>query len=325
MPMSTNIARRRLLAGAALALCAGAQAQTAYPDKPIRFIVPYATGGATDAVARMIGAKLSESWGQQVIIENRTGAGGQIGNSAVAKAAPDGYTVLIAITQLIQAESLYAKPPYVLADFAPVAQMTAGPVLLVVHHSVPANTLQEFVALVKSKPGIFAFGSYGVGSSAHISGEMLNRQAGLDMQHVPFRGASALATDLLGGQITVGFIDTGTVRPHLASGKLKILAVTGPQRHKTVPQVPTFAELGYKNFEPTGWTGVFLPAATPKDIVKKLSDEIVRIVRTPEITQRIDAYGLAAAAKGVEEFSAAVPREAAIWQQVIREAGIRLD
>lgn len=323
-----DIGRRcglRSAAACALAVTVPAWAQSGYPTKTIRFIAPYAPGGAGDSVARMIAERLQEAWGQQVIVENRTGAGGQIGNDHVAKSAPDGYTVLIAITQLIQSPALYKKQPYQLSDLAPVAQITAGPVLLAVHHSLPVNTFQEFVAMVKAKPGTYSYGSFGAGTGSHIAGEIIKRQLGLDMAHVPYRGASALATDMLGGQVLIGFIDTGTVRPHLAGGKLRLLGVSGPARHKVAPGVPTFAELGVRNLEPMGWTAAFVPAATPKEIVHKLSAEIVRIVRTPEMTQRIDALGLTAAARGVEEFAPAVKQEAAVWAKAIHETQISLD
>ncbi|MGH8806309.1 MAG: Bug family tripartite tricarboxylate transporter substrate binding protein [Noviherbaspirillum sp.] len=305
-----------------------AQTQTAkdYPNRLIKVVVPYPAGGATDTVGRLIGTRLADAWGQPVVVENRVGASGNIGGDFVAKSPADGYTILVGITAMIQAPFLYTRMPYdAFTAFAPVSLLARSADLFVVSTSVPANTLKEFVALVKANPKKYNYGSYGNATSSHLHGEMLNAQAGLDMVHVPFKGAAPLVNDLLGGQITAAFVDVASVRGHLKSGKFKTLAVTGEQRFKILPEVPTFTELGYKSYEPYGWFGVFVPANTSKDIVNKLSTEIARIVRLPDVAQRIDDLGLQAAGTNAEEFAATMKADAPVWGKVIKDANIKLD
>jgi tripartite-type tricarboxylate transporter receptor subunit TctC len=321
LALATTVAAL-LSTGAAHAQSSGAQS---YPNKSVRIIVPYPAGGATDALGRMIGQKL-EAAGQTVVVENRVGASGIIGNEIVAKAPADGHTILIGITTLIQAPYLYQKLPYdAFQAFAPVSQIALSADLFIVPTIVPANSLKEFVQLVKSNPKKYNFGSYGNATSSHIHGEMLNKQAGLDLTHVAYKGAAPLVTDLLGGQLTSGFVDVGSVRQHLKSGKLKVLAVSGAQRFKIFPDIPTFTELGYEAFEPYGWFGVLVPAATPKDIVKKLSAEVARIVRLPEASARIEDLGLQIVGNTPEEFAASMKADAPVWAKVIKDANIRID
>ncbi len=238
------------LASAALAATAPAWAQPAYPSQPVKLIVPYPAGGATDILGRTLAVKLQEAWGQTVLVENRAGASGTLGNNAVAKAAPDGYTVLIAITALIQQPSLMEKLPYdALKDFAPVTMIARSPSMLAVPLSSPARTLKEFVELMKSQPGKHNFGSYGAGTSSHIQGALLNLQAGLDLVHVPFAGAAPLMTNLVGGQLSAAFVDSASARAQLAN--IRPLAVTGTARMPGLPDVPSFVELGYHSYDPT--------------------------------------------------------------------------
>jgi tripartite-type tricarboxylate transporter receptor subunit TctC len=312
-----------MAAGLAALLAAPALAQTAYPSQPLKLVVPYPAGGATDSLARTIGQKLQEAWGQTVLVENRPGAGGTIGNGFVAKAPADGHTVLIGITALIQQQSLMDKLPYdPLKDLVPVTMIARSPSMLAVPLDSPAKDLKSFVAMVKASPGKYNFGSYGAGTSSHIQGALLNMQAGIDLVHVPFQGAAPLVTNLVGGQLASAFIDSATARPHLKS--MRPLAVTGTQRMPGLPDVPTFAELGYQSFDPYGWFGVFLPAATPTPVVQKLADEIDRILRLPEVTAKIEALGLQVGGGKPEEFQRVVRTDAAIYARIIKDANIRL-
>jgi len=311
----------------ALAVQPGASAQAApFPNRTIRLVVPYPAGGGTDIMGRMIAAKLNDAWGQPVIVENRVGASGIIGNDAVAKAAPDGYTVLIGITTLIQMPHLQAKLPYdPFRDLIPVTQIALSADLFLVPVGNPANSLKEFVEFARAQPKKLSYGSYGTGTSSHVHGEMFNAQARLDMAHVPFKGGAPLMTDLLGGQLSAGFVDLSSARAHLKSGKVKALAITGERRFRILPDVPTFTELGYKDFEPYGWFAVLLPAGTPREIVNKLAAEVGRALRMPDVAARLDDLGVQAVGNTPEEFAAAMRRDFPIWGRVIKEANIKLD
>ena len=317
--------RRALLTlcAAALSLLAATAGAQSYPSQNIKFIVPYPAGGATDTLARTIGQKLQEAWGQNVIVENKAGAAGTIGNNFVAKAPADGYTVLIAITALVQQPSLMDKLPYdPLKDFTPVTMIARSPSMLAVPLASPAKTLKDFVALVKAQPGKHNFGSYGAGTSSHIQGALLNMQAGLDLVHVPFQGAAPLVTNLVGGQLSAAFIDSASARAQLAN--MRPLAVTGTSRMPGLPDVPSFMELGYHSYDPYGWFGVFLPAGAPPAVTQKLADEVNRILHLPEVTSRIEGLGLQVGGGKPEEFQKVVRNEAALYAKIIKEANIRL-
>jgi tripartite-type tricarboxylate transporter receptor subunit TctC len=322
--MKTSMTRRLCLAAAVAAALSGpAFAQGNYPSQPLKLVVPYPAGGATDTLARTIAQKLQEAWGQTAIVENKTGASGTIGNNFVAKAQPDGYTILVGITALIQQQSLMEKLPYdPLADLVPVTQIARSPSLFAVPLESPAKSLKDFVAMVKAQPHKFNFGSYGAGTSAHIQGSLLNMQSGMDLVHVPFAGSAPLVTNLVGGQVTSAFVDSASARPHFKN--MRALAVTGTQRMRGLPDVPTFAELGYQSFDPYGWFGVFVPAKTPPAVVQKLSAEINRILRLPEVTTKIEALGLEVGGGKPEEFGKTVRDDAAIYAKIIKEANIRL-
>ena len=312
-----------LAAGLAFAAAAPAFAQANYPSQPIRFVVPYPAGGATDTLARTIAQKLNEAWAQPVLVENKVGASGTIGNGLVAKAPADGYTVLVGITALIQQQSLMDKLAYdPLKDFAAVTQIARSPSMFAVPLDSPARSLKDFIAMAKASPGKFSFGTYGAGTSAHIQGALLNQQAGLDMLHVPYNGAAPLVTALVGNQLPSAFIDSASARPQLKS--LRPLAVTGTQRMPGLPDVPTFQELGYHSFDPYGWFGLFVPAATPAPIVQKLSDEVNRILKLPDVTARIEALGLQVGGGKPEEFQKVLRTDAAIYARIIKESNIRL-
>jgi tripartite-type tricarboxylate transporter receptor subunit TctC len=320
----------RMLAAAVALFTLSAQVQAeeadAYPSRPIKIVVPYAAGGITDTVARLIATRLGEAWKQPVIVENRLGAGGLIGNEAVAKAPADGYTVLVGITQIIQAPSLYKKLNYdVFTELAPLSLLTYSYNLLVLPAASPANSLKDFVALVKANPGKYSFGSFGAATSAHLHGELLNSVAGLDLAHTPYKGAAPLLNDVLGNHVASGFVDLATAHPQLASGKLKVLAITGPRRSRLLPQVPTFGELGYPGFEPVGWTGAFIPAATPKPIVAKLAAEIGRIMHLPDVLAKLDAIGAEAVGNSPEEFATVIRTDFPKWAKMIKDAKASLD
>ncbi len=328
-------ATRRTWLGQAAALGGGALlggwqlpalAQGSYPGRPIRMVVPYPAGGGTDTIARMIGQRLTEAWGQPVVVDNKPGASGMLGNDIVAKAPPDGYAVLLGITAMIQSPSLYKRISYdVGRDFAPVSLLARSFDLFVVPNRVPANTMAEFVALAKASPGKLSYGSYGNGTSSHLHGELLKMQAGLDLVHIPYKGAAPLISDVLGGQVDSAFVDVTSANSYLSSGKFKILAITGTQRYKSIPSVPTFAQAGFSGFEPSGWFAVFLPARTPREVVGRLSAEIGRIVRLPDISQRLSAMGLQPVGSSPEELAEVIAADTPKWARIVRDAHIQLD
>ena len=324
--MSPSITRRTF--AAALAMCATpaafSQDAPAYPTQPLRIIVPYPAGGATDTLARMVASKLQESWGQTVVVENKPGASGTMGNDLVAKAPRDGHTILMAITALIQVQWLMPKLPYdAVKDLQPLVQVATTNSIFVVPVSAPGNTLKEFIALAKSHPGSYNYGSYGIGTSSHIQGSLLNLQAGLDLTHVPYKGAAPLLQDLRGGQLSSAFVDMATARPHLEY--MKVLAATGPQRNKALPKVPTFAELGFQSFEPVGWFGLFMPAGVPAPITAKFIGEASRILRLPEVVARIEALGMTPGELKGDEFARVVKSDAAVYARIIKDANIRME
>ncbi|WP_398476285.1 Bug family tripartite tricarboxylate transporter substrate binding protein [Tardiphaga sp.] len=332
MTIASTMTRRALaltmLGATSLVMSAlPAQAQDAvksYPDKRINFVVPYAPGGATDVAARLLAQKLQESWKQTVTVENKPGAGGVIGNDFVAKATPDGYTVLIAITQIIQAPSLMSKLPYdAFKDLAPVTQVAISPIVLVVPDQQPMKTVKELIDLAKASPGKYPYGTFGNATTSHLYGELLKKNTGIDMTHVPYRGASPLLNDLLGNQVTAAFLDFTTAGPQLEAGKIRPLAVGGEKRKPKLPNVQTMAELGYPGFEAEGWVGVFVPAGTPKPIVDKLSAELGRIINSPEGTAGLQAVNLVPVGDSAESFEKTLKRDFERWATVAKTAGVK--
>lgn len=313
---------------ACFALLAPAHAQTAanYPSKPIRFIVPYAPGGSTSYVARLVGAKLTEAWGQQVLVDNKPGANTAIGSEALVRSPPDGYTISLAASTHATVPHLVANLPYdALRDFTPVASMVTTQLVLVVHPSVPANTLAEFIALAKAKPNELNFAAVGTGSSTHLAGEYFKSVAGVKMQHVPYKGTAPAITDLIGGQIQLNFDTPVTSLPHIKSGRLKALAITGSRRLATLPDVPTFAEAGLPAYDFQLWFGVMAPAGTPKPIVEKLSAEIGRILALPDVRQQLADQGLDAAYRPPADFDALVRADLDRFGKLIKAAGIKIE
>jgi len=301
----------------------GVHAQTAYPNQPIKFIVPYPAGGATDALARMVAQKMQDNWQQTVVVENKPGAGGTIGNNLVAKSPADGYTVLFGIVALVQQISLMKLPYDPLKDFAPITRVAISPSVLAAAPNLPVNNLQEFVGLVKANPGKHSIGSYGPGTSAHLQGALLNLQAGLDLTHVPYQGGAPLVTAMIGGQLSSAFLDAGSSKQHLP--KFKLLGVTGSERLTWLPQVPTLKEQGLQSYEPMGWFALLLPAATPKAVIDKFSAESQRILKLPDVREKIEAMGLIPGGETPESFARIMKSDAEIYGRIISDAKITLN
>jgi tripartite-type tricarboxylate transporter receptor subunit TctC len=330
----TDRSQRRLLVRGALAAAAAAgglattavaRAQaSAWPTRPVKFVVPFPAGGATDLTGRLLAGKLAEIWGQPVVVENRPGASGMIGGEQVARAAPDGQTLLVTITTHIQNPALFAKIPYdALKDFEPISQICLSYLVLAVKPEFPARDVREFAALVKANPGKYTFGSFGTGSSSHIVGERFARSQGLDMAHVPYKGAAPLVTDLLGGQVSSSWIDVSTATQHIAAGKLKPLVVTGPRRAPMLPAVPTMGESGFAGYEPLGWVGMFAPAGTPKPLIEKISRDVMRVVKMPDVAARLNEQTLVPVGDSPESFAATLRQDMALWAKIVAEAGVK--
>jgi len=294
-----------------------------YPQRPIRLVVPTTVGGGADVIARLFASKLSELLGQQVVIENRAGANALIGADAVAKSPPDGYTLLFGTGQNTVNPSLVKKMPHdIVKDFAPVSLALQIPYFLVVHPSIPARSVKEFIVLAKARPKQLNFGSGGVGSAAHLSGELLKTMAGLDMTHVSYRGGSLGTTDLLGGHIDLMFSAITTMLPYTSAGRLRGLGVTSPRRHPSIPEVPAIAETVPK-YESRSWYGVLAPAGTPKEIVARLNAALVKLTNTPEIRNTLIGMGTDPETNTPEEFARFIRDEVARSAQVVKAAGVR--
>ncbi|MEY3522172.1 tripartite tricarboxylate transporter substrate binding protein [Limnohabitans sp. 2KL-51] len=326
--MKKTITRRMTLATLSSLALMGAgstlvQAQTAYPSQPIKFIVPYPAGGTTDVLARMVAQKMQESWQQTVVVENKPGAGGTIGNNLVAKAPADGYTVLFGIVALVQQMTLMKLPYDPIKDFAPISRVAITPAVFAASTTLPVNNLAELIKLVKANPGKYSFGTYGPGTSAHLQGELLNLQTGIDLLHIPYQGAAPLVTAMLGGQLSTAFMDAGSSRQHIP--KFKVLGVTGSERLSWLPNVPTFKEQGLNSFEPMGWVGLLLPGATPKPVVDKFSAETQRILKLPDVREKIEAMGLIPGGETSDSFGKVMKSDADIYARIIRDAKITLN
>jgi tripartite-type tricarboxylate transporter receptor subunit TctC len=300
-----------------------AAAAEAYPSRRITLVIPYPAGGATDVLGRLLANKLSEAWKTTVVVENKSGGGGVVGNDFVAKAQPDGYTVLLAITQIIQAPSLVQKLPYdVFKDLAPVTQVALSTIVLVVPEQQPFKSVKELVDYAKANPGK-PYGTFGNATTSHLYGELLKKVANIEMTHVPYRGSAPLTNDLLNNTVTSAFQDLTTAGAQIKAGKLRALAVGGEKRRKAMPDVPTMGELGYPGFEIEGWLGVFVPAATPNEIVKKLSDELARIVASPEGIAGIETLSLVPVGGTHEDFDRAARRDLDKWADVVKQTGVK--
>ena len=298
-----------------------------YPNKPIRMVAPSTPGDAPDVIARLVADKLSTALGQQVVVENRPGAGGVVGSDYVAKAAPDGYTLIMgnAGSHGINA-AVYSKLPYdIQKDFAPVSQVAVAPNVMVINPSVPANTVAEFVAYAKANPGKLSYASGGNGSSAHMSMELFKSMSGIDIQHVPYKGSSPALTDVVSGQVVAFIGNMPPTVPLIKAGKLKALAVTTRSRSALMPELPTISEAGLPGYETVAWFGVLAPAGTPPEVVNKLSAEIGKIAKSPEIREKLVAMGAEPVGSTPEEFKAVIDRDIAKWKPLAQKVNIKVD
>jgi tripartite-type tricarboxylate transporter receptor subunit TctC len=320
-----RVLRALPLAAAALAPCFAA-AQDTWPSKPVRLILPFPPGGGTDILGRLISERLSASLGQPVVTENRGGAGGNVGAEAAARSAPDGYTIVLVAPSLAISPSLYSKLNYdPVRDFAPVSLVATVPNVMITHPSVPANTLAEFIQLAKKKPGGMNFGSGGSGTSNHLACELFNIVAGVKLVHIPYKGVNLAMQDVLSGQIHLVVIGVPAAAPHIKAGRLRALALVAPQRAAALPEVPTVAEAGLRDFEVTTWYGILAPAGTPRPVVARLNAEIVRVMHTPEMKERLAAMATDPVTSTPEEFADYIKREIAKWGDVVRKAGLKAD
>ena len=316
---------RTFLLALASALACGASAQD-YPSRPIRLIVPFAPGGGTDILIRILAPKLGATLGQQLVVENRPGASSIIGTELVARSAPDGYTVLAVDTTFTVNPSLQPKLPYdSLKDLAPVIHLAAAPVILVLHPSVPAQTVKELVALAKSKPGALAYASGGNGASTHLAGELFKMVAGVDIVHVPYKGTGPAIADVVAGQVQMNFAGISSARPFVESGRLRAIAVTGARRNPALPEAPTFAEAGLPGVDAGTHWGLLVPAGTPADVIGKLNVQTDRVLQQPDVKARIAELGFEAAGGTPEAWAALVRAEMTKWARVVKEARIKID
>ncbi len=324
--MSPSRIRRALIAAAALLGSVGAGAQGTYPDRPIHITVTFTPGGAPDILARLIGERLATAWGQAVVVDNRPGAGGNIGSEFVAKSAPDGYNLVLGTvgTHAING-SLYPKMPYdMVRDFAPVSLLATTPNMLVVHNGVPAKNLQEFIALGK-REGKMSFASSGSGTSIHVSGELFKSMTGIDMQHIPYKGRASALPDVLGGRVTMMFDNMPSSLPLVREGKLRALGVTSAKRSAAAPDIPTIAEQGLPGFDAVSWFALFAPAGTPRPIIDKLQAEVSRMFKTPEVNRRLTELGLDPVAGTPDELAAYQRTEITKWAKVVKDSGAKAE
>lgn len=318
--------RRRLLAGLAGTILSAAAFAQPYPAKPIRIVVPYAPGGGVDIVARAIGQELTKRLNQQIIVENRTGAGGNIGSDAVAKAAPDGYTLLMASPANTINSSLYSKMPYDPArDLLPIALIATVPTVLLANRSLPVQNVKQLVALAKARPGALTYGSGGSGTTEHLAGEMFKSAARIDILHVPYKGGAAVLTDLVGGHIALMFVNQVFALQHIKAGTVKALGVASSERSPALPDVPTFAEAGFPDMRVSVWWGVMGPAGMPKEIVTQLNREIVAALASPEMKERLQTLSARPIGGTPEQFASFFADETKRWAQVVKSSGAKVD
>ena len=309
-----------------LAYSTSAHAQQAYPSKPIRFISPFAPGGGNDIISRAVAQKLAENVKQQVIVDNRPGANGIIGTEMAARSAPDGYTVVLIPSGHAVNASLHRKLPYdSIKDFTPITLVGSSPLILAVHPSLPVKSVKELAALAKARPGQLTYGSAGIGSSGHLGGALFEVLTGAKMVHVPYKGMSLAITDVISGQVSLVFGTSASVMQHARSGRMRALATTGAQRATALPDLPTVAEAGVPGYEAGLWYGFVGPARRPPDIVRRLNGELVAVLKTPEVRERLASQGVEATPTTPEEFGRLLVSDLERWAKVVQRAGIRLE
>jgi tripartite-type tricarboxylate transporter receptor subunit TctC len=313
---------KRAFAALLLAAAPIAASAQAWPDRPVKIIVPFGPGGFTDVAARILQKELSASLGQSVVIENKPGAGSTIGTAEVANAKPDGYTLAMISTTHVISPHLYKQIPYdPIKGFTPVMKLAEGPYVLVVHPSVPAKNVAELVALAKSQPGAIDYASSGNGSAQHLVGALFNSSAGVKMNHVPYKGSNQAMNDLVGGQVKVSFVGVPNALPNLANGKLKALGVSSAKRYAELPDVPTIAEAGVPGYDATVWLGLLAPPGTPREIVQKINAEIAKVLAAPEARKLMASAGVDVSTGTADEFGALLRAELERWGKVVRETG----
>ena len=314
------------LAALAFALAASHAAAQGYPGKPVKMLVPFPPAGATDAVARFVGQKLAERWGQSVVIENRPGAGGSIGSDLAAKAAPDGYTLLMATTSTHSIGPSLSKLPYdPIKDFAPIIHVADVPNVLLVSPTLPVKTVKELVAYAKARPGQLNYGSSGPGTIVHLNAELFKLISGTDIQHVPYKGTALVIPDLANGQIAMLFDSLASAMPHIRSNRGRPIALNATRRSALLPDVPTFAEAGMPEFNTNTWFGMFAPAGTPKEIVAKIHDDVLAALQAPDLRERFASVGAEAVGGTSEQFTARILSDTTRWAQVIRTAKVKIE
>jgi len=306
---------------------ASAQPQQTYPNRPIRFVVALAAGAGTDVAARLFAQKLTDAFGQQVVVDNRPGASGMIATDLVAKASPDGYTLITATTIQTSLPALRKNLPYdIIKDFAPVSLLIDYPLLLVVHPSVPAKSVKELIALAKARPGQINYGSSGAGSAAHLNSELFKSETRINLVHVPYKSIANAVIGTIAGENTLGFYSVSTILTHVKTGKLRALATTGAKRSPSVPDLPTIAEAaGVPGYDVMSWVGVLVPAGTPKSIITKLHGEFTRVLRLPDVKERLASLDFESVGSTPEEFATYMKKELATWARVMKESGIKAD
>ena len=313
----------RLLA-IVLSLAAGAASAQTYPNRVVRLVVPFLAGGSTDIVGRTVAQKLSEMWNQPVVVDNRPGGSTMIGTEAVARAAPDGYTLLVTPAPFTINPSLVAKMAYdTLNDFAPVTLINTTPLVMVVNPGVPAKNVRELIALAKANPGKLNFGSSGTGGSNHLAGELFNAMAGVKMAHIPYKGNAGALTDIVGGHLDVVYNGLTSALALIKGGKLRVLAVTSLKRNAALPDTPTLDEAGLKGFEAVAWNGLTAPAKTPRDVIQKINADVLKVVNSPELKERLKAEGSDPVGNSPEQFGVFLRDEIAKWAKVIKFANVK--
>jgi tripartite-type tricarboxylate transporter receptor subunit TctC len=330
--LPAHLRRRALIAGIAVASLAGlapgwAMAQSDYPTRPVTLVVPFPAGGSTDLVARVVAQKMTDGLGQQVLVENKGGAGGNLGSAAVAKSDPDGYTILMGtVATHALNPAIYKKMPFdAVADFAPISLLVTVPNVLVVNPDLPAKSVQELIALAKEKPGELSYASSGNGTPLHLSGELFKSMAGIDIVHIPYKGAGPALTDLLGNHVSIMFDNLPSSTGYIKEGRLRGLAVTTAERAASMPELPTMAESGLPGYETYTWNALFAPAGTPPAVIERLNAEAVKAVQDPEVKAKLAEFGATAVGSTPDELAAHVQAELAKWAPVVKASGAQID